>query len=721
MLLLYNPAMPNLTGQMLGKVRVDMFLARGGMADVFVGTHTTLHRAVAIKFLKGDLQDEPELRERFEREARVIAMLRHPNIVQVYDFDTHENQPYLVMEYVPGASLGSYLRELHKNKQRLEISQVVKLTDKLANALQYAHDNDVVHRDIKPANILLTSRTTPVEAGQPLPTDTEPIITDFGLVRFTQSNKQTSTGVITGTPAYMSPEQARGDHVDARTDVYSLGVTVYEMLAGRIPFESDSTLSLLHKQIYDPPPPIEGISEALQDVMNRALAKTPEERFSTPMEFANAFQGAISGTTNASTLYGSSPSQVHTMQQATVVSTPKRTSNRLNLAFIGIGMLVILTGAILFSGKTPLAPVVLPTNTVTVQPTETSTLPPSPSPTETMPAMAEPIGLLHFKDAPARAGEAILSTSGMPLPPAGSQYEVWLIKDDNEQRRSLGYITFDENNNGTLSYVDNEGTNLIGQYHAVEITIEPIPDSNPNPSGQVAFATALPANSFTHVRHLLSSFSSNPNGTAFLDGLNDDSKLITDAAGKMLASLEAHNDKDVRLQAEQMLNIIVGNKDSNYKDWNGNGKIDDPSDGFGLLLNGDNEGYIEGSLSHAKLASTAPDATENIRTHGEHVAIAVTNVGEWTPELRDLLISILNSPRGTDVEALVRQAVALANQIRVGTDINGNENIEPILGEGGVLTAYQHAYYMADIYIFAEIQEINLTPMPTMPSNYGGG
>src|SRR5512145_3216571 len=138
--------MPNLTGQMLGKVRVDMFLARGGMADVFIGTHTTLHRAVAIKFLKGDLQDEPELRERFEREAQVIAMLRHPNIVQVHDFDTFESQPYLVMEYVPGTSLGTFLRELHKNNGRLDVTQVNTLLGKLANALKYAHDNDVIHR-----------------------------------------------------------------------------------------------------------------------------------------------------------------------------------------------------------------------------------------------------------------------------------------------------------------------------------------------------------------------------------------------------------------------------------------------------------------------------------------------------------------------------------------------------------------------------------------------
>ncbi|NTU57265.1 MAG: serine/threonine protein kinase, partial [Anaerolineales bacterium] len=198
--------MPNLTGKLLGKVHVDMFLAKGGMAEVYIGTHTTLHRAVAVKFLKADLQEEPELRDRFEREARVIAMLRHPNIVQIFDFDSYQNQPYLVMEYVPGASLGGYLRELHKKNQRLDLGQIQSLLRKIADALSYAHKNNVIHRDVKPANILLTSNSTPVSSEQPLPDDVEPILTDFGLVRFTQSNTQTSTGTITGTPAYMSPE-----------------------------------------------------------------------------------------------------------------------------------------------------------------------------------------------------------------------------------------------------------------------------------------------------------------------------------------------------------------------------------------------------------------------------------------------------------------------------------------------------------------------------------
>jgi len=714
--------MPNLTGQMLGKVRVDMFLARGGMAEVFIGTHTTLHRAVAIKFLKGDLQEEPELRERFEREARVIAMLRHPNIVQVYDFDTFENQPYLVMEYVPGASLGTYLRDLHKNNQRLDITQINSLLNKLAGALKYAHDNDVIHRDIKPANILLTSRSNPVSAGQPLPVDTEPIITDFGLVRFTQSNKQTSTGVITGTPAYMSPEQARGERVDARTDVYSLGVAVYEMLAGRIPFDSDSTLSLLHQQIYDPPPPIEGISDELQAVINRTLAKNPEERFTTPTEFADAFQTAIFGTSEASTLLLSG---FGTRPRLSAITNPASQSNRRQLFAVVamLGILAVVAGGFLMSrGASNIIPPPLLTETA-VHHEALITAPAGQTPPVDAPAV-DPIGLLRFQDATAHADQVTLTTSGMPLPPEGSQYEAWLIQDDGEQRVSIGIIQFDSNSKGALTYVDSQGRNLSGLYHALEITTEPNPDNNPIPSNDIAFASVLPRAGYTHVRHLLAAFSGNPNEIGFIHGLDAETKSISDSAVALLASLEAGDEASVRLQAEQMLNMIVGNQSPDHKDWNGDGNVDNPSDGFGLLLNGDNEGYIQGTFTHANLSGTSGDATENMLVHGEHVKISAQNVGEWTPQLRDILMDILQPPNGSDMEGMVRQAVALANQMRNGIDINGNENIEPIPGEGGAVTAYQHSYYMADILIFpdsATQSQILLTPdtnAPTQPSEY---
>jgi serine/threonine protein kinase len=716
--------MPNLTGQMLGKVRVDMFLARGGMAEVFIGTHTTLHRAVAIKFLKGDLQDEPELRERFEREARVIAMLRHPNIVQVHDFDTFENQPYLVMEYVPGASLSTYLRDLHKNNQRLDISQINALLNKLAGALKYAHDNDVIHRDIKPANILLTSRSNPVSAGQPLPADVEPIITDFGLVRFTQSNKQTSTGTITGTPAYMSPEQARGDRVDARTDVYSLAVTVYEMLAGRVPFDSDSTLSLLHRQIYDPPPPIEGISEALQDVMNRAMAKSPDDRFSTPTEFAEAFQTAIFGTSEASTLLLSKQFSSNTKPRLSAITGPVPQTNRTRL-FATAGLVVMLAvaagGYLISRGTNNIIPP--PPATPTIAHRDESTAAPTGETPQAVAPVLDPIGLVRFQDATAHADQVTLTTSGMPLPEAGSLYEAWLIEDSGEERISIGVIQFADDK-GALTYVDNQGRNLIGLYHALEITIEPDPDNNPNPSNNVAFASVLPRTGYSHVRHLLASFSGNPNGIGFVHGLDAETRSINDSAAAMLTSWEAGDEAAVRLQAERMLNMIVGNQSPDHKDWNEDGTIDNPSDGFGLLLNGDNEGYIQGTFTHANLSGGSADATENMLVHGQHVAISAQNVGDWTSQLRDALMAILQSSSAADLEAMVRRAVALANQIRNGIDINGNENIEPIPGEGGAITAYQHAYYMADILIFpdsATQSQILLTPArdaPTDPSGY---
>ena len=226
-------------GNTLGKVRIELLLARGGMAEVYIGTHTTLQRAVAIKLLRNQYLDDPDLLERFQREARVVASLRHPNIVQVFDFDIFNGQPYLVMEFVPGVSLSTYLRALHERNQYLELPQVSQLLTKTADALQYAHESGVIHRDVKPGNILLTSRTSPIDKNLPLPADVEPILSDFGLVRYLTSPSQTATGQIAGTPAYMSPEQAEmsGLDVDTRSDIYSLGVLLYELLTGKTPFD----------------------------------------------------------------------------------------------------------------------------------------------------------------------------------------------------------------------------------------------------------------------------------------------------------------------------------------------------------------------------------------------------------------------------------------------------------------------------------------------------
>src|SRR5512139_810582 len=159
--------MESWVGKRLGKVQIESLVGRGGAAEVYLGTHTTLGRKVAVKILRHLGDEHSDALDRFEREARAVAKLRHPNIVQVHDFDTIDNNPYLVMEYISGPSLSKYLKGLHQNRTRLPLHQAVRLNRAVASALQYAHNNRVIHRDVKPGNILLTSPTKPIEIGKP--------------------------------------------------------------------------------------------------------------------------------------------------------------------------------------------------------------------------------------------------------------------------------------------------------------------------------------------------------------------------------------------------------------------------------------------------------------------------------------------------------------------------------------------------------------------------
>ncbi|HKI54781.1 MAG TPA: serine/threonine-protein kinase, partial [Anaerolineales bacterium] len=262
--------MPDWLGKTISNVRIDKYLARGGMAEVYLGTHLTLDRPVAVKVLHSYIEEEPDLLMRFQREAKVVAGLRHPNIVQIYDFNAIDGHPYIVMEYLKGPPLRNYLRNLHNRNERIPTVQIARILKTLTDSLDYAHEQGVIHRDIKPGNIMLHGKTDEIPLDKPLSNDVEAILTDFGLVRIANTASQTASGMVSGTPAYMSPEQARGDQIDYRTDIYSLGVVLYEMLAGKVPFDGDSTLPIIYKQINDPPPPIEGISPAVQEVIDRA-------------------------------------------------------------------------------------------------------------------------------------------------------------------------------------------------------------------------------------------------------------------------------------------------------------------------------------------------------------------------------------------------------------------------------------------------------------------
>src|SRR5512133_1892187 len=288
--------MADWAGKTLGKVHVLSLVARGGMAEVYTGTHDSIG-LIAVKVMRGILDTDSEQLARFQREAEVVEELRHPNIVQMFEYNIIDESPFLVMEYIPGPSLAAYLKSLHDNKQRLPIGMVAQILKSVASALDYAHDKGIIHRDIKPANVLLRSQAGKIEINKPLPRDVEPVLTDFGLVRLLDSTMHTTAGSVSGTPTYMSPEQARGEKVDKRTDIYSLGIMLYEMLAGAVPFQADTTFGMLMKHINEPPAPIEGLSEEMQMILDRALAKDVTLRYQTAGELADEFVGLFNGQT----------------------------------------------------------------------------------------------------------------------------------------------------------------------------------------------------------------------------------------------------------------------------------------------------------------------------------------------------------------------------------------------------------------------------------------
>lgn len=284
----------DLIGRTLGGYRVVSPIGQGGMAEVFKGYQPNLDRYVALKILSPRFAADNEFYERFQREAAAVARLHHPNIVQVYDFGTVDRLTYMVMEYIPGPTLKERVRTLRGRSEHLSRGEVLSVTRQIASALDHAHANGLIHRDIKPANILLRSN----EFDPHNPQEAYAVLTDFGVVKMLEGVKFTATGMTMGTPDYMSPEQARGDDVGRASDIYALGVVVYEMLVGQLPFSADTPLAVLLKHMNDAPPKPHTVSPqlpvAVDLVLERALAKQPHERFATASEFAAALERAFS-------------------------------------------------------------------------------------------------------------------------------------------------------------------------------------------------------------------------------------------------------------------------------------------------------------------------------------------------------------------------------------------------------------------------------------------
>lgn len=361
--------MEDLTGKQFGPYRIVAPLGEGGMAAVYRAYQPSVDRYVAIKVLPRYFASDPDFVGRFSQEAKVLARLQHPRILAVHDFGEADGYTYIVMPFVDSGSLSDLLEG-----DPLPMTQIAHFVSQIADALDYAHSMGVVHRDVKPSNVLVDSHGNC-------------LLTDFGIAKMVEGTSQfTRTGGIVGTPSYMSPEQIQGRKLDGRSDVYSLGIMLYEMATGRPPFRAETPPAIFVKHLHDPLPPPHmynpDIPEGVERVILKALAKDPDDRFSSAGELAQALTRSLAG--QPVDIAGIPSIKRLPPTEAAPLPPAKRRRSILPFALIGAGVLAVLAILVILTvfvfTKKPVEPVAQqPTVPIVVPAQKPSPAPPSPT------------------------------------------------------------------------------------------------------------------------------------------------------------------------------------------------------------------------------------------------------------------------------------------------------------------------------------------------------
>ncbi len=368
------------------------------MAEVYRAHHLSLDRFVAIKILHPFLADDPEFKDRFEKEARNIARLKHPGVVQVYDFenDADNESYYMVMELVEGPTLKELLATLEERGESMTLAEILRIIREAAGALAYAHSQKMIHRDVKPANLMLDR-------------DDRVVLTDFGIAKIVTGAQFTSSGGMVGTPAYMAPEQGLGDAGDERSDLYSLGVIFYQLVTGSLPYEAETPLAIILKHLNEPVPSARDLNpelpESIDTVIQRLMAKDPAERYQTANDLIADIERvergeppAELGITNVRRTKEITPLNLRTpvatragqaliVPEAAAPPPRRRVPLWLWVIFGGLIGIVIIAAVQGIGGNAPLLAFLAsstPTVTATLTPTETPSLTPTATDTATL-------------------------------------------------------------------------------------------------------------------------------------------------------------------------------------------------------------------------------------------------------------------------------------------------------------------------------------------------
>ncbi|MEO6061407.1 MAG: serine/threonine-protein kinase [Thermoflexales bacterium] len=672
-----------MTSRTFGKYEVIRSIGTGGMGEVFVARDPALNRLVAIKAVHAHLAADATFGARFAREARIIAQLDHPNIVPVYDFDGEHSPPYMVMPLISGNSLRERLAERRQSGQRgLPFDEAARILSAVAAALDTAHAKGVIHRDIKPGNILLS-----VDGGTRL--------ADFGIAKIIDESanaQQLSLPDSTiGTAAYMSPEQAAGKPVEARSDIYSLGAVLYEMVTGRPPFKGTSASAVVMMHVTETPPDARTINPLVPPsaavVLARALAKQPGDRPATARAIAEAFAASLTvspaddpNAGDAATLpetpavvpdaarsaprampanNGSLPPPIPADLSAPGAANPPampaaRARHPARLALIaGAGGLVLIGVTAIFLRGTP-APTVPPTAppeatlaaaSATAIPATASSLAPLesaavPTPTATSaPSAAEPrYGELRIGTAVGPGpGSVLVRLDNVALPVSGTRYVLWSGASPPLQR--MGVLTVENARIRQILALPIES--VEGMAQAI-ITYETDPLTK-QPSSRVAFVAAASRDTVIALKAAAGGTTvADPKGG--LEAAEEQLAIAVEHQGLLQRAIQAGDLREMRRHAEHTVNIIEGKSGPLFGDLDRNGVTENPGDDVGVKTH------------VANLRGRAPDDTR----------AALDEVTSILQETISLAVKVLSVDKVADGAKFADQGAALLRTLSSG-------------------------------------------------------
>ena len=702
----------SLIDKQLGKYKLTEKLGSGGMAQVYKAFQSGVERFVAVKVMHSHLAESADFKQRFQREARAVGQLQHPHIVRVIDFDTEDNHYYMVMEFMQGGTLQNYLDQI---KGKLPLSDAISYMRQLTDALRYAHSYGMIHRDIKPANIMFSDSS-----------HQHALLTDFGVAHLVDEKGMTVSGMMLGTPAYMSPEMIKGDTVDYRADLYSLGIVFYEMVTGSTPHIGDTPYAVMLKQANEPLRPARELNPDLPEAINlfldKALKKNPADRFQSAEEMLAALNGLQQdGAINLPITPRKKSAESQNKSFATASSKitggngPKK-----SLPLVGTILAIVVIGLFSFlllnflgkneqndgtiSAETPTQIVAIlpdeatdtPAPTSTESPTETATPVPTrtPAPTKTpKPTLSPtPISRFELNQQTAIVSAISLTTSDessttqltldleqVKLPPLGKHYQAWLV--GTTRTVNLGELTIDDRQRVRFDTVVN--ANIVEDFDQLRISLEEDGTVLDQITGEVVLESSMPADQLKAFRQSL--VSDLPLGLGQL-------QLAQQHTGFALDAVAAGDMADVLRHSEHIINIIEGSSGTNFGDWDGNGQTQNPGDGVGIPV------YLGELLDQLKVMGR--DKMGERAIYVDIISSAYTNSLNQINLARADAISIFSADSADEIKPILEQLATTLSLVADGFDSDKNEVIDPIAGEGGLQTAYREGlqFFAASLF-----------------------